>query len=129
MRRRFLLGLAGMTMGLLLTSGQVHSQGPGDYPNKPVRMIVPFAPGGASDFLARAIAPRLSQVLGQQIVIELSLQATGLLFEVGGASAVGDRYGFDRHWRNARTLASHNPAILREPVIGAYRLKGVSPRA
>ncbi len=70
----------------------------------------------------------LAAFQGQQIAIELALQGTSLLFEVGGASAVGDKYRLDRHWRNARTIASHNPAILREPVIGAYRLKGASPR-
>jgi alkylation response protein AidB-like acyl-CoA dehydrogenase len=82
----------------------------------------------ANDDLAFVEAD-LAAFQGQQIAIDLALQATGLLFEVGGASAVGDKYRLDRHWRNARTIASHNPAILREPVIGAYRLKGVSPRA
>jgi len=85
--------------------------------------------GGAANDDIAFIEADLAAFQGQQIVIELALQATNLLFEVGGASAVGGRYGFDRHWRNARTLASHNPAILREAVIGAYRLKGVSPRA
>src|SRR5690606_4514951 len=50
----------------------------------------------------------------QQIVIAQVLEATTLLFEVGGASASSAARRLDRHWRNARTLASHNPAILRE---------------
>ncbi|WP_029352081.1 tripartite tricarboxylate transporter substrate binding protein [Bosea sp. 117] len=41
-----------------------------DYPNQPITVIVPFAPGGASDFAARLLQPRLSEILGQQIVVE-----------------------------------------------------------
>lgn len=40
------------------------------YPTKSVRMIVPFAPGGASDFVARILQPRMSELLGQQVVVE-----------------------------------------------------------
>ncbi|HEX2333150.1 MAG TPA: tripartite tricarboxylate transporter substrate binding protein, partial [Burkholderiales bacterium] len=40
------------------------------YPNKPIRMIVPFAPGGASDFVGRILQPRMSELLGQQLVVE-----------------------------------------------------------
>ena len=46
-------------------------------------------------------------------VIDLVLGLTTELFEVGGSSAVTERYRLDRHWRNARTLASHNPVIYR----------------
>lgn len=63
----------------------------------------------------------------QQIVIGQVLEATTLLFEVGGASATSEHRRFDRHWRNARTLASHNPAIYRERVLGNYHLNGVTP--
>ncbi|WP_050469082.1 acyl-CoA dehydrogenase family protein [Herbaspirillum chlorophenolicum] len=60
----------------------------------------------------------------QQIVIGQVLEATTLLFEVGGASATSETRRLDRHWRNARTLASHNPAIQREAAIGNYHLNG-----
>ncbi|WP_416424845.1 acyl-CoA dehydrogenase family protein [Pseudomonas sp. App30] len=65
----------------------------------------------------------------QQIVLEQVLEATTLLFEVGGASATSTSRRFDRHWRNARTLASHNPAIYRERALGNYYLNGVTPHA
>ena len=65
----------------------------------------------------------------QQIVLGQVLEATTLLFEVGGASATSETRRFDRHWRNARTLASHNPAIYRERVLGNYYLNGVTPDA
>ncbi|AIO70690.1 acyl-CoA dehydrogenase family protein [Burkholderia oklahomensis] len=61
----------------------------------------------------------------QQIVLAQTLEAATLLFEVGGASATSETRRFDRHWRNARVLASHNPAIVREAVIGNYYLNGV----
>ncbi|WP_263227194.1 acyl-CoA dehydrogenase family protein [Pseudomonas alabamensis] len=65
----------------------------------------------------------------QQIVLAQVLEATTLLFEVGGASATSNQRRFDRHWRNARTLASHNPAIYREQALGDYYLNGISPAA
>ncbi|WP_019410738.1 acyl-CoA dehydrogenase family protein [Pseudomonas psychrophila] len=65
----------------------------------------------------------------QQVVLEQVLEATTLLFEVGGASATSQARRLDRHWRNARTLASHNPAIYRERALGNYYLNGISPGA
>ena len=65
----------------------------------------------------------------QQIALPLVLEASTLLFEVGGASAVSRSLLLDRHWRNARVLASHNPAIQRERAIGDFRLNGTDPGA
>jgi alkylation response protein AidB-like acyl-CoA dehydrogenase len=63
----------------------------------------------------------------QQIVIEQVLEATTLLFEIGGASAVSETRRLDRYWRNARTLASHNPTVQRARAIGDYWLNGTPP--
>ncbi len=65
----------------------------------------------------------------QQVVIPLVLESTSLLFEVGGASAVRVGESLDRHWRNARTISSHNPAIYRERILGDYYLNGTPPTA
>lgn len=62
-------------------------------------------------------------------VSEHSLQATNLLFEVGGASVLQRSRGFDRHWRNARVLASHNPAHYKLRVVGEYIVNGTVPTA
>jgi tripartite-type tricarboxylate transporter receptor subunit TctC len=40
----------------------------GEWPTRPVTMVVPFAPGGGSDVVARILVPRLSELLGQQVV-------------------------------------------------------------
>jgi alkylation response protein AidB-like acyl-CoA dehydrogenase len=73
------------------------------------------------------VATDIKAFQAQQIVINLVLEATTLLFEVGGASATSETRRLDRHWRNARTAASHNPAILRERAIGDYYLNGTIP--
>ncbi len=65
--RRYVLGAALAAAGMLAAPAAFAQS---DYPNQPITMIVPFAPGGASDFAARLLQPRLSAILGQQIVIE-----------------------------------------------------------
>lgn len=63
---------------------------------------------------------------GQQILVHLIPETASLLFEVGGSSATQEARRLDRHWRNARTLGSHNPAIARERLLGDHYLNGVS---
>jgi len=48
----------------------------------------------------------------------------GSLFDVGGASATKKVSNFDRHWRNARTLSSHNPTTYKARSIGQYEISG-----
>ena len=62
------------------------------YPNKPVRMIIPFAPGGASDLVGRIIQPRLSELLGQQVVAENRPGASGNLGVEAAARSAPDGY-------------------------------------
>jgi alkylation response protein AidB-like acyl-CoA dehydrogenase len=58
---------------------------------------------------------------------EAALRGGELLFEVGGASTALREYNLDRHWRNARTVANHNPRAYKAAVVGAYRLTGSEP--
>src|SRR5262245_12560301 len=69
MPRRLILGLLGASLaalglGLLAASASAQTF------TKPVRVIVPFAPGGASDILARLLGPKLQEAIGQPVVIE-----------------------------------------------------------
>ena len=63
-----------------------------DYPTKPIRVIVPFAPGGGSDFIARFMAQRLSGLLGKPFVIENKPGAGGNLGTEQGVRAAADGY-------------------------------------
>ncbi|MBR0900142.1 acyl-CoA dehydrogenase family protein [Bradyrhizobium tropiciagri] len=69
-------------------------------------------------------ASELAAAQAQTTVIKLVLDAVTILFEVGGASLNSEKLAIDRHWRNARTIASHNPAIFKLRAIGAYELNG-----
>ena len=62
------------------------------WPNRPVKIVVPFAPGGTTDILARAIAPDLSKAFGQQFVIENKGGAGGNLGAEVVAKSAGDGY-------------------------------------
>jgi len=64
------------------------------YPSKPVRIIVPFAPGGGSDFIARFTAQRLSGSFGSQVIVENKPGAGGLLGIEQGVKADPDGYTF-----------------------------------
>jgi tripartite-type tricarboxylate transporter receptor subunit TctC len=79
--------------GLALLFGTFASaQDAGSYPNRPVIMIVPFAPGGASDFVARSIQAGVSEILGQQIVVDNRPGAAGIIGTEVAARAAPDGY-------------------------------------
>ena len=62
------------------------------FPVKPIRVIVPFPPGGGTDFVMRAIAPQLSEQLGQQVLIDNRAGAQGVVGTQIGARAINDGY-------------------------------------
>ncbi len=81
--------------------------------------------GGAKDEKA-IVAAELAAGQAQLGVIDTVLAATTQLFELGGASIVSERLRLDRHWRNARTISVHNPAIFKARSIGDYLLNGTA---
>ena len=90
------------------------------------------APGGADE--ATVLAPhheqaeiKLSLRPRRSWVTDLVLKATSDLFDTLGASATSRAKALDRHWRNARTVSSHNPRILKARVVGGYAVNGTPP--
>ena len=107
----------------LFAASVAHAQ-LGAYPNRPIRMIVPFAPGGASDFVARIITPRMGELLGQQIVTDNRAGASGNIGVEIAARAPAD--GYTLLLGNVGTMAI-NPAIYPKfPVLPTRDLVGIS---
>ncbi|WP_287953318.1 tripartite tricarboxylate transporter substrate binding protein BugE [Diaphorobacter sp.] len=100
MQRRNLLAL-----GLAATAGTAFAQG---YPNKPVKLLVPFAPGGTTDIIARVIADPLSRALGQSVVVENRGGGGGVIGAQETARAAPD--GYNLGVATVSTTAT-NPAI------------------
>jgi alkylation response protein AidB-like acyl-CoA dehydrogenase len=84
---------------------------------------------GRTGAAARTAGAKAAVTVAQagMIAIESALRAAELLFDVGGGSITGRDLGFDRHWRNARTVANHNPRQWKAAVAGAYHLAGHEP--
>ncbi len=80
---------------------------------------------GAADF---ALAHRASMLAAQAKVVidDLAVRAATRLFDVGGASAVRQSADLDRHWRNIRTVASHNPTVYKARAIGNHLINDVT---
>ena len=88
-------GLIGLVLGLLPACGlaqtAVADPAPG-YPSRPVRLVVPYAPGGVSDIIGRVLAQKMSEVLGQSMVIENRAGAGGMVGSGVVAKAAPDGY-------------------------------------
>jgi tripartite-type tricarboxylate transporter receptor subunit TctC len=78
----------GLALLALLTLGAAHAQ----YPVKPIRMIVTYPPGGGADTMARLIAPKLTESLGQTIVVENRPGASGTIAADAVANSAPDGY-------------------------------------
>lgn len=104
MWRRVLIGIAmAATMGIGAAGAQT------DYPTKPIHVLIPFAPGGASDFVARVMQNKLTEILGQQIVVDNRPGAAGVLATEMVAHAAPD--GYTLFLGNVGTLAV-NPSVF-----------------
>jgi tripartite-type tricarboxylate transporter receptor subunit TctC len=94
----------------LLAAGAMFSTGAqaqGAYPDKPIRLIVPFAPGGTTDILARQFGQRLSVLLGQPVIIDN---------KPGGGTMIGAEY-VARSPADGYTLLAGTPSLWLNPLL------------
>jgi len=84
----------------------------GDYPSRPVRIIVGFPPGGATDLVARIIAPKLGEALKQQVIVDNRAGANGTIGADIAANATPDGYNLHLGTLGALVIS---PAITKVP--------------
>ena len=96
---------------ILLFPALAFAQG---YPSRPIRMLIPFAPGGASDFVGRIMQPRLGELLGQPIVVENRAGASGNIGVEAAARSAPD--GYTLFLGNIGTIAV-NPAVFTKLLV------------
>jgi tripartite-type tricarboxylate transporter receptor subunit TctC len=82
------------------------------FPDKPVRFIVPFPPGGGTDALARILGAKLGELWGQQVVIENRAGAQGNIGTAAGAKAAADGYTLTFAHQGALVI---NPHLYKDP--------------
>jgi len=73
------------------------------------------------------IDAEIESAKGQIVISELVLRAATDLFNALGASAASSSKALDRHWRNARTVASHNPIVYKSKIVGDWAINGTEP--
>jgi len=101
-RRALVAAALALPLAVLAQSG---------YPNKPIRVIVPFAAGSTTDIIARAIADKMGQSMGQQLVIENKGGASGTIGQAQVAAAAPDGYTIMVH-SSSHTVSPHTFAKL-----------------
>ncbi|MCL4761313.1 MAG: tripartite tricarboxylate transporter substrate binding protein [Burkholderiales bacterium] len=117
--RRFAGALVALACAALVPA---HAQA--TFPDKPIRLVVPFPPGGGADNLARAIVPKAAQILGQPIVIENKPGAGGNIGAAEVARAAADGYTLLQGTNGTHGI---NQALYAKP--GFDALKDFTPVA
>ena len=105
-RRALTLALAAIALAAPLAASAQNG-----WPSKPIRVIVPFAAGSTTDIIARAISDKMSQSLGQQLVVENKGGASGTIGQAQVASAAPDGYTIMVH-SSSHTVSPHTFAKL-----------------
>jgi tripartite-type tricarboxylate transporter receptor subunit TctC len=113
--RRLALGLA--LAGGMVFAGAGMAQDAGDFPSKPVTLIVPFGAGGGSDTLARSLAGTAPTYLGQPLLVELQPGAGGVIATTSFArSAAPDGYTLIVTGTGATTTTPHSQEVAYDPI-------------
>lgn len=102
--------ITALAAALALCAGPVAAQ---QYPAKPVRLVIGFAPGGGTDIVGRLLALKLSDALGQQFVVENKPGATGMIGAKQVASAPPDGYMILMGHVNSQAIA---PGLMERPL-------------
>ena len=109
---RSAIAIAGVVLGCLAASVEAATKdNVATYPNRPVRFIVPFAPGGPSDILSRLVGQKLSESIGQTVVVDNRGSVGGLLGFEAGAKAAPDGYTL---LMSANSLLTVNPHVYKK---------------
>ena len=111
MRRQFTIAaaIAGATAAIGVPSAAVAQE----FPTKPIRLLVPFAPGGTSEIVARTIATEMSKVLGQNIIVENKPGGAGTIAMADTLKAPPD--GYTMILGHVGTLAVNPYAMAKQP--------------
>ncbi|WP_285037665.1 acyl-CoA dehydrogenase family protein [Plantibacter sp. ME-Dv--P-095] len=91
------------------------------------RASITAADRDSADDLHANIEAEIRSAQAQVVLSELVPRSATLLFNTLGASAVSRTNALDRHWRNARTVASHNPVIYKTRIVGDWSINGTPP--
>ena len=94
MKQRRSLLLAAALLSIAAISGMNDAQAQSDYPNKPIKFIVPYSAGGLPDTVARVFAQKLGDRLGQAVIVDNRPGANGVVAAVALTSAPADGYTF-----------------------------------
>jgi tripartite-type tricarboxylate transporter receptor subunit TctC len=117
------LALASLACLAALTATSVSAQANG-YPNKPIRVVVPFAAGSTTDIIARAITDKLSASMGQQLVVDNRAGASGTIGQAAVAAAAADGYTIMIH-SSSHTVSPSTFAKLPFDTVADFA--GVTP--
>ncbi|MFL6566968.1 MAG: Bug family tripartite tricarboxylate transporter substrate binding protein [Burkholderiales bacterium] len=118
-RRSFIIALAAASL-----SASAFGQG---YPNKPIRLVVPYAAGGVSDIMGRALAQKLGELIGQPMIVENRAGAAGALGTDATAKSAPDGYTIVLSSLTAYAIAPNmNKSVTYDPVKDFSAIGGVA---
>jgi tripartite-type tricarboxylate transporter receptor subunit TctC len=120
MLKRSLLSIA--VLPLLFAVGIGHEARAQAYPSKPIRLIVPFPPGGTADILARMAGEKMGESLGQPVVVDNRAGAAGGIGAIAAAKSAPDGYTLFMGTTGTQTI---NPAVNAK--VGYDTLKDFAP--